>query len=95
MHLTWTDLANNDLDEIEDYLITKANPVIAIDVVISIIEKFESLLVDHPRAGRTGRVKATRELVINSLPYVVIYRLKESIGEIQILRVLHDAQDWP
>ncbi|WP_338132594.1 type II toxin-antitoxin system RelE/ParE family toxin [Alteromonas macleodii] len=54
-----------------------------------------SFLSEHPRAGRHGRLKNTRELVINGLPFIVIYRENIITNCIEILRVLHDAQQWP
>jgi toxin ParE1/3/4 len=43
--------------------------------------------------GRPGRVTGTRELVISGTPFVVIYRLQEQ--SIEVLRLLHSAQQWP
>ncbi|WP_251140101.1 hypothetical protein [Alteromonas sp. ALT199] len=40
-------------------------------------------------------MKNTRELVINGLPFIVIYRENIITNCIEILRVLHDAQQWP
>jgi plasmid stabilization system protein ParE len=42
-------------------------------------------LLKHPRIGRDGRVRGTRELVITMAPYIVIYRVTERV---EILRVL-------
>jgi toxin ParE1/3/4 len=50
-------------------------------------------LAAHPQMGRPGRVHGTRELVITRTPYIAIYRL--SSEAIQILRLLHGAQQWP
>jgi plasmid stabilization system protein ParE len=47
-------------------------------------------LRDFPAMGRPGRVAGTRELVIPGKPYVVPYRVKESV--IEILRVFHTAR---
>jgi addiction module RelE/StbE family toxin len=47
----------------------------------------------HPELGRVGRVMGTRELVVAGLPYLVVYRLNDST--VEVLRVLHDAQEWP
>jgi len=47
------------------------------------------ILLDHPGAGRSGRVEGTRELVITGTPYYVHYRVKKQ--RIEILRVLHGA----
>lgn len=92
MRLRWTSLASGDLDHIEEY-IAEDDPLIAMDVVLRVIEKVELILPSHPAAGRMGRVEGTRELVIHGLPLVVVYR--EFPGEVQILRVLRDSQQWP
>ena len=95
MQLKWTDLALADLDHIESYIAEDNSPVAAIDIVLRVVDTTEMILSDHPRAGRSGRVKGTRELVIDGLPFIVIYRQVESLDQIQIVRVLHDAQQWP
>jgi len=48
----------------------------------------------YPHAGREGRVKNTRELVIPGTPYIVAYRIK-SPSTIQVLAVLHGKRRWP
>lgn len=95
MHLKWTDLADIDLDKIEAHIAQENGPIIAINVVINIIDTTHLILPDHPRAGRQGRLKNTRELVISGVPFIVVYREHVSTNSIQILRVLHDAQQWP
>ena len=57
------------------------------------IERQVDRLIDHPHLGRAGREKATRELVITRTPFIVVYRIKP--GVIEILLILHGAQDWP
>ena len=47
----------------------------------------------HPELGRPGRITGTRELVVAGLPYLVVYRVNDST--VEVLRVLHDAQEWP
>jgi plasmid stabilization system protein ParE len=42
---------------------------------------------------REGRVKGTGELVISRSPFIVVYRVKGK--RIEILRILHGAQQWP
>jgi plasmid stabilization system protein ParE len=69
--------------------------IVAIDVVMSIIDSAHLILADHPRARRQGRLKNTRELVVDGIPFIVIYREHLSTNRIEILRVLHDAQQWP
>lgn len=47
---------------------------------------------DRPELYKFGRVKGTRELVVRPT-YVMIYRVLP--GEIEILRILHTARQWP
>ncbi|MGV8838278.1 type II toxin-antitoxin system RelE/ParE family toxin [Cellvibrio sp.] len=95
MQLKWTDFAEVDLENIEAY-ITKENSLsVAIDVVLRIVDNVHLILSDYPRAGRQGRVKDTRELVVDGLPFIVIYRENSKVNCIEILRVLHNAQWWP
>ncbi len=51
------------------------------------------ILADHPAAGRPGRVPLTREIIVSGTPYILPYRLRA--GAVEILRVLHAAQEWP
>lgn len=95
MQLKWTDLAEIDLDKIEVHITQENSPIVAIDVVMNIIDSVHLILPDHPGAGRQGRLKNTRELVIDGVPFIVIYRENISTNCIEILRVLHDAQQWP
>jgi toxin ParE1/3/4 len=46
-----------------------------------------------PSPASVVRAVAPRELVISGTPYIVAYRLKGR--EIQVLRVLHGARQWP
>lgn len=92
MRLRWARLAENDLDEVGEY-IALDNSAAAARVVLETIEEVETLLSKHPAIGRPGRVAGTRELVIRGLPYVVPYRVRG--GDIEILRVLHAARRWP
>ncbi len=38
-------------------------------------------------------MEGTRELVVAGLPYLVVYRLSDQV--VEVLRVLHHAQEWP
>ena len=94
MPLRWTEPAAQDLDKIEAYISRENSPIVAINIVLEVIETVEKILPDHPRAGRIGRVTGTRELVIDRTPFVVVYR-ECGTDQVQVLRVLHDAQQWP
>jgi toxin ParE1/3/4 len=95
MQLNWTELAVKDLDNVESYIAEEGNPVAAIDLVIQIIDVTEKILLQYPDAGRSGRVTGTRELVIKGTSFIVIYRNHSRLGQLQVLRVLHDAREWP
>jgi len=95
LRLKWTDLGDIDLEKIEAHIAQENSPTIALGVVMNIIDSSHLILPDHPRAGRQGRLKNTRELVIDGVPFIVIYRENISTNCIEVLRVLHDAQQWP
>lgn len=94
MLLQWTELAADDLDNIEIYIAENVSPAVAIDVVINVIDSVDRVLGNQPRAGRMGRVKGTREWVVDGVPFTVVYRYLEPGQLVQILRVLHQAQQW-
>jgi len=52
-------------------------------------------LSEHPEAGRSGRRRGTRELVISGTPFILIYRVRARPARVEILRVLHGKQKWP
>ena len=93
MQIKWTDLASSDLDAIESYIAKENSLNVATDVVLKIISVVELVLTHHPHAGRFGRHKNTRELVIDGLPFIAIY--SQESDQIFVLRILHNAQQWP
>jgi toxin ParE1/3/4 len=68
------------------------NPTAAERVVRTIYESAGSL-ESFPFRGRVGRVDGTRELVLPSLPFVIVYRVLEDA--IEVAAVIHGAQRWP
>jgi toxin ParE1/3/4 len=91
VRLKWTRAASQDLESVERY-ISRNNPDTAIDTMLEIIRRVE-ILAEHPGMGRPGRVEGTRELVLGSLPYVLLY--VHQSDTIILLRVLHGAMKWP
>ena len=81
----------DDLSEIAGH-ISQDNPETARRIVRRLWIAVKSL-AEQPEMGRPGRVHGTRELVVSDTPFVVPYRVVGS--EIQILRVLHGAREWP
>lgn len=89
MKIRWLALAAKDLEALFSY-VAKDMPESAgkeVERIIAAVGRLE----DCPGSGRPGRVPDTRELVVS--PYVVAYRVKSA--NIQILRVLHSARQWP
>ena len=89
--LVWLQRAIQDRDAQLDY-IAQDNPMAAVSQGDRIAEQIE-ILQQHPHMGRAGRKQGTRELVISRTPFIVIYRVKAK--RIEVLRVLHGAQQWP
>lgn len=91
MRLVWNRRAIGDREAIFDF-IEADDPKAALTMDVRISTQAE-LLPEFPLAGRPGRVDGTRELVLGQTPYILAYRvLRETI---EILRVLHGAQQWP
>ena len=88
MQVQWTVSADNDRKAAIDY-VAKDSLTAALSQLDE-IEGQTDRLADYPKLGRPGRVKGTRELVVNRTPFIVVYRIKGEI--VQILRVLHGAQ---
>ncbi len=90
LKLEWMEPARADLLSIIDY-ISDDNPDAAQRVKDDIQQKVGKLK-DFPQMGRPGRIEGTRELVVWA-NYLIVYR--EFNSAVQILRVLHAAQQWP
>ena len=91
MELRWTEEAAADLERSTDDLFQNA-PERAAELVRGIYNAPAALLT-FPYRGRAGRKEGTRELVLSSLPYIVVYQITGEV--IHIVRILHGAQKWP
>lgn len=91
MRLRWTPSAVRDLERITDYLFDET-PQHAPRLVRSLY-KSAAALKTFPNRGRPGKRQGTRELMIPSLPYIVVYQVREDT--VYIARILHAAQQWP
>jgi len=87
----WLDQAVKDLKAVRAY-IARDNPSAAAGVAQRIRDAVK-ILNDYPAAGRAGRVPNTRELIVAGTPYILPYRVRAE--NVEILRVLHGAQQWP
>jgi addiction module RelE/StbE family toxin len=89
--MRWTPAAADDLESIQDYLLGHL-PSLAQSTIREIYEKIP-MLRSTPFRGRPGREEGTRELVLSRLPYIVVYRVKDS--DVEILHIYHGAQHRP
>jgi toxin ParE1/3/4 len=91
MRVSWTRPAARDLELIGDY-IARENPRAAYRTVRRIRDRARDL-ADHPFLGRQGRIADTRELIVASTPFIVVYRVGKD--RIEIVAVFHAARRWP
>jgi len=88
--IEWRETARADLLAIVDY-ISDHNPDAAQQLKDDIEAKVAKL-PEYPRMYRAGRVEGTREMLVRA-NYIVVY--SDGAVTINILRVLHAAQQWP
>ncbi|HZR56637.1 MAG TPA: type II toxin-antitoxin system RelE/ParE family toxin [Terriglobales bacterium] len=92
MHIRWTQPAPRDLTQICDYIEKHTSGATVRRVALSIYER-TGTLTKFAESGRPGRMPGTRELIFTGLPYLAVYRIAKDV--VEILRVLHGAQEWP
>lgn len=92
MRLSWRPLAEQDRIEAINH-IARDDPIVALEQ-LDRIEAQTDVLLQQPKLGRPGRVKGTRELVISRTPFIAVYHLP-SAQHVEILRLMHSAQQWP
>jgi toxin ParE1/3/4 len=88
--VVWLPSARVNLADAINY-IAQENAVAALDQLDE-IEQQSDKLVDYPQIGRPGRNPGTRELVVIRTPFILIYRVQEHAQQVEILRMLHSAQ---
>jgi toxin ParE1/3/4 len=90
MKITFDPRARDDLDRIFAW-IAKDSPKAARDMMARIEARVRLLAVSgFGQMGRRGLVQGTRELV--EPPYIIVYELRESAGEIVVLAIVHGAR---
>jgi toxin ParE1/3/4 len=87
VELNWTEFAIADLDQIEMYISSEGSSAAAVERMIKVIDVAEKVLLKHSSAGRAGRVKGTRELIIAGTPFIIVYRLVAKLDQVQLLRI--------
>ncbi len=91
MQVRWTSAAEDDLENIVNYLFEKTPENAA--RLIREIHDVPSTLKSFPNRGRAGKKEGTRELVMPALPYVIVHQLRGDT--VHIVRILHSSQDSP
>jgi toxin ParE1/3/4 len=91
LRVLWTIRASAQLEAAYDFV--PEENVSAAEKQLDMIKQGVEQLANFPEMGRPGRVYGTRELIIQSTPYIVAYRLKGSV--VEILALLHGARRWP
>ncbi|MDA8182736.1 MAG: type II toxin-antitoxin system RelE/ParE family toxin [Acidithiobacillus sp.] len=90
----WTPRASAEYLSAVRY-IAEERPAIAIEQG-ELVRQATGRLADYPQMGRAGRRRGTRELVVPGTPFIVVYRIQEQDAhQIQVIRFLHGAQQWP
>lgn len=93
--VVWSDSAVEEFGSVVTY-IARDNPAAAISVADR-LEAAVLALAELP-TGRKGRVADTYEKVVSGLPYIIAYALTDDppgAGTITVLRIIHNARDWP
>jgi len=90
MNVVWLAGAVDDLNEIVGFIAAR-NPGAAAKVAAA-LHDVAAHLESHPRMGRRGRLRGTRELVVARLPFIIVYRIQHD--RVEVLRVIHGRRDW-
>ncbi|MCA1597979.1 MAG: type II toxin-antitoxin system RelE/ParE family toxin [Chloroflexi bacterium] len=91
MRVHWTKRALRRIDQHIDF-IARWSPSAGYHMGQRVRHAVENL-ADHPLLGREGRYIGTRELVVESGRYIVVYRVR---GQVVQIVTIHDArQEWP
>jgi toxin ParE1/3/4 len=91
LRLRWTAKAASDREAIYQYI--AADSLDAAARTDEMIWAAVSSLLTFPEKGRKGRIPGTRELIVQSTPYIAAYRLQGEV--VRIVRIRHAAQRWP
>jgi len=89
--LEWSPRAGSDLLAIESFYANFSQ--VTADRVIAEIRRSALRLETYPAIGRSGQVRGTRELVISSYPFTLVYRITGL--RVRIGRVLHQHPKYP
>ncbi|CAE6871461.1 hypothetical protein R69658_08176 [Paraburkholderia aspalathi] len=90
MRVVWTPEAEQDRDDVWDYIAT--DNVAAAARIDELFSDVVAQLADFPLLGRAGKIAGTRELVLHE-SYRLVYEVE---GEtVWVLALVHTARRWP
>ena len=90
MRVIWTPEAEQDRDDIWDYIAAE-NPEAAVKMD-ELFSDMAARLTTYPMLGRPGRIPGTRELVPHE-NYLLVYEVAQDT--VWILALVHAARQWP
>jgi toxin ParE1/3/4 len=90
--IEWTEQAARQLEHTQDFIALSNGEDIADRITMRIVSSVQRLAT-FPMAGRSGRVRGTRELVISNTPFIAAYTINRD--RIVVLALYHGAQQWP
>lgn len=93
MKIRWLRKALKNVEQEASY-ISRENPAAANEVIQRIYNSV-ALLADNPTLGHPGRIPDTRELVVPGTRYIIPYRVRPRLNQIEILRVFHVSRKPP
>lgn len=93
MEIRWLQKALKNLDQEAEYI--AKDDLHTAQLVVQRIHRTVSLLSNNPSLGHPGRLPDTRELIIPKTRYIVPYRVRPRLQQIEILRVFHTSRKLP
>ena len=93
MLIRWSESADADMAGILAYFASNAEETIGKKIIAQLLRSTRRL-ESNPLSGRPGRVKGTREIVIRTVPYIIVCELPEK-GVAEVIRVIHTSRLWP
>jgi toxin ParE1/3/4 len=90
VRVVWTPEAEQDRDDVWDYIATDS--VAAAARMDELFSDVVAQLADFPLMGRAGKIAGTRELIPHE-SYRLVYEVEGEI--IWVLALVHTARMWP
>ncbi|MFW5887984.1 MAG: type II toxin-antitoxin system RelE/ParE family toxin [Bacteriovoracia bacterium] len=91
IEVRWTKQALEDLESAREYVLDD-NPSLldsTIQQVLMVIQQ----IINFPDSGRVGRVQSTKELILTTIRFIIVYRKNKNI--VEILALLYQSRKWP